>query len=593
MPRNLTLLQIDDDLFEQRRPSPYIDPVSVGSLSKGGIDDWLTSLEFWTWYDRDRPIDLITADIRFNADKTTPLLYDKRVGATSRVEKLDELLIPTGLSHLKPFAAVARAAGRPVGIAIHTADVRGWKARLASTNDAVRTMAYLAAHEIGEVAAILGQLTHLKDKSDDERLEICWKWLGDRTYATFEEAWRPTLQNYREALVRGAFKAGYPTIGDRERTNGLRPGRIIVLPTEWTRMAAWCERMRVEEEATLADRDPGFSFLLADGSHESIFFRSLFADAHLALRNPIDFEVESLPAKCFVIKQCEDAFKLDESGFPLIGAFLSEFKDLKEAYELAVRALDEFPVSRRASLRLGDVLSLTKCGSLCQLARLMAVLFQLIRRDSDLMYTWESAYQVQAWDVDAGGFLPDTFDGDAPSLARVLLSVFYCAKQFVDGFSREELKNLYNELMRNEGEHEVSQITIDCCLGILVSWCRLFFREEDGLYDVSDISPIPEGAVPPVPLMPPKGLLNAHDVRAEEFGPFLRDVFGYGSPRPNDNQIGRFVGEALGVTTKAGREFLTNFVNGSSPPWIKELCRMYAIDKLLWRPSDNWPRALR
>jgi hypothetical protein len=151
----------------------------------------------------------------------------------------------------------------------------------------------------------------------------------------------------------------------------------------------------------------------------------------------------------------------------------------------------------------------------------------------------------------------------------------------------------YNASIRNEGWQTANQKTIECCTRILASWARLFYREEDGVYDLSDSSPIPEGAVPPVPLILPDGFLDEHDIRSQEVGPFLRDVFGYGAPRPNDNQIGRFIAEALGLEPRAGREFLAEFVNGRAPPWIKELCRMYARDRLLWRPSDTWPRALR
>jgi hypothetical protein len=593
MPRNLTLLQIDDDLCHPRRASKFIDPVPVGRSSKHGIDDWLTSITFWIWYDKAQPIDLVTADIRFTADRTTPLLYDKTIGKLDNTEQYEEFLIPTGLSHVKPFAAISRAAGRPMGIAVHTADVRGWKTRLASKNDAVRIMAYLAAHEIGEVAAILGDLTDLEERSEDERLEACWNWLSDRTYGTFDEAWRPALQSYRAGLVRGAFTATSLAAGDQRRSSGIQPGPIIVLPSDWMRMAAWCERMKAKKEAILAEDDPGFSFLLPDGSQQSIFFRSLFADSHLALDSYFDLEVEPLPAKCFETESRENAFKLDEFGHPLIGAFLNEFKQLKDAYELAIAALDGFPVSRQAPVRLGDALSPVKCGSLVHLARFLAILFQVIRRDSDLICAWESAYKLQAWDASTGRFVSETFDGGAPALGRIVLAVYSCAKKFEDGFTCEELMASYNASIRNEGWQIANQKTIECCTRILVSWARLFYREEDGVYDLSDGSPIPEGAVPPVPLVLPDGFLDENDIRSQEVGPFLRDVFGYGAPRPNDNQIGRFIAEALGLDARAGREFLAEFVNGRAPPWIKELCRMYARDRLLWRPSDTWPRALR
>src|ERR1700731_2196757 len=152
MARNLKLLQIDDDLLQPRQASEFIDAVYVGNTDKFGINDWRASIEFWIQFNEDVRIDLVTADIRFTADRTTPLLYDQIFRKGEEPQQSGEFLIPTGLSHLKPFAAIARAGGRPLGVAIHTADVLGWKARRASANAAARVMANLAAHEIGELA---------------------------------------------------------------------------------------------------------------------------------------------------------------------------------------------------------------------------------------------------------------------------------------------------------------------------------------------------------------------------------------------------------------------------------------------------------
>jgi hypothetical protein len=91
----------------------------------------------------------------------------------------------------------------------------------------------------------------------------------------------------------------------------------------------------------------------------------------------------------------------------------------------------------------------------------------------------------------------------------------------------------------------------------------------------------------------PDGLIGASDVRSQETGPFLRDVFRYGGTTPNDNQIGRFVAEALGVETGRGRELPSDFLDGAVPAWIKEICRVYATNKLLWQRADWWPRALK
>jgi hypothetical protein len=596
MPRNLQLLQIDDDLLQPRRPSEFIDPVQIEAAYKYGISDWLASIEFWSKFNENVKIDLVTADIRFTADKTTPLLYDISFQRSEESQQSGEFLIPTGLSHVKPFAAIARAGGRPLGVAIHTADVDGWKARRASPNIAARVMAYLAAQEIGELAAILGDRLDLVDKSKEEVLEACWSWLSRRTYTTFNEAWPRALESYREYLVRKAFRAESSAQKGETGSGELKNGFVIVLPTDWIRLAAWCERMkRAGEGAVLQNDDPGFRFLLRDGSRETISFRSLFADAHLALPYPVDLKSEALPRECFDLKLRESAFKLDDKMRPQIGAFLMEFKDPAEAYKLAVEALDYFPVEARAPKKLGDILTVEKCGSLVQLARLFAILFQVVRRDRSIVEAWENAYERDAWDMTEACFRLEIADSGKPSLKQIVQRVSERVGSFQDGFTTESLLESYNLSLRDCDQARAGRETIECCTRILESLGLVFYREEDKLYDVNEWRPVSE-AIPPVPTILPDGVIEVGDVRSQDTGPFLRDVFGYGSP-PNDNQIGRFIGEALGVeaarAAREGRQFLSEFRDGAAPIWIKEICRIYATDKLLWPRAESWPRALK
>jgi hypothetical protein len=593
MPRNLQLLQIDDDLLQPRCPSEFIDPVQVGTAHKYGISDWLASIDFWSQFTENVKIDLVTADIRFTADKTTPLLYDSSFQRNDESQQSGEFLIPTGLSHVKPFAAIARAGGRPLGVAIHTADVDGWKARRTSSNIAARIMAYLAAQEIGELAAILGDKLDLADKSKEEVLEACWSWLSHRTYTTFSEAWPRALENYRECLVRNAFRAESFAQRGETRSGQVKNGFVIVLPSEWIRLATWCERMkRAGDGAVLQNDDPGFGFLLRDGSRETISFRSLFADAHLTLPNPVDLKSEALPKECFDLEPRESAFKLDGEMRPQIGAFLMEFKDPAEAYKFAIDALEHFPVEARAPKKLGDMLTVEKCGSLVRLARLFAILFQVIRRDRSIVEAWENAYELDAWGITEACFRPEIADSGKPSLRQIVEQVSEVVGSFHDGFTTEALLESYNLSLRNCDQERAGRGTIECCVRVLESLGLVFYREEDKLYDVNEWRPVSK-AIPPVPTVLPEGLIGADDVRCQDTGPFLRDVFGYGSPTPNDNQIGRFIGEALGVGTKEGREFLSEFRSGAAPMWIKEICRIYATDNLLWPRAESWPRALK
>jgi hypothetical protein len=593
MPRNLRLLQIDDDLFQHRQASEFIESVSAGAENKHGINDWQAAIEFWTQFDEGTKVDLVTADIRFTADRTTPLLFDPTLRRGEGPQQSGEFLIPTGLSHLKPFAAVSRAGGRPLGIAIHTADVHGWKVRLTSGNIPGRLMAYLAAHEIGELAAILGHRLDLANKANEDVLEICWGWLSNHTCGTFGEAWPRALQNYRQHLVNHAFTAESLVRKGRAGLGELKSGFVMVLPNEWTRLAAWCEGMkRSEGGAILGNDDPGFAFLLSSRSRERISFKSLFADAHMSLPGSFDLQSDALPTGCFDLEPRNSSFSLDDLGCPQIGAFLMEFRDPAEAYRMAVGALDMFPVEERASIKLGEVLTAETCGSLFRLARFLAILFQVIRRDRSVVESWESAYERYAWDMAGAGFRSDMMDSDAPSLKQVMLGVSECIGSFQDGFTAEAVLDSYNASRRAGQRERASRKTIELCVRILESMGMVFYREEDREYDVNELR-LQSDMTPPVPAMLPDGLIGASDVRSQETGPFLRDVFGYGGTTPNDNQIGRFVAEALGVETRRGRELLSEFRDGAAPTWIKEICRVYATNKLLWQRADWWPRALK
>jgi hypothetical protein len=597
MPRNLRLLQIDDDLLQPRQATEFIESVSIGGERKHGINDWQSAIEFWTQYDESTIVDLITADIRFTADRTTPLLFDPTFRKGEGTQPSGEFLIPTGLSHLKPFAAVSRAGGRPLGIAIHTADVHGWKTRLTSSNIPGRLMAYLAAHEVGEVAAILGHPLEVVDKTNEGVLEACWGWLSNHTCGTFGEAWPRALRSYREHLVSHAFKA--KALLQRGSAGGgdLGSGFVMVLPNEWTRLAAWCERMQhSQDDAVLGHNDPGFAFLLSNRSRERISFRSLFADSHMCLPASTDLQSDPLPSRCFELESGNSSCALDETGYPKIGAFLMEFRDPAEAYRMALEALDSFPVDAKASLKLGEVLTAEKCGSLFRLARLFAILFQLVRRDRSIVESWEGAYERDGWDLAEARFRPEAMAADIPSLKQVVLAVSECVGGFEDGMTAEAVLESYQLSVRTNpresSREKCGRKTIELSLRILESLGVVFFREEDREFDVNELRPL-SNIIPPVPAVLPDGLIEESDVRSQEAGPFLRDVFGYGGAPPNDNQIGRFIAEALGLETKMGREFLADFRDGTAPTWIKEICREYVTSKLLWPRSDSWPRALK
>ena len=102
----------------------------------------------------------------------------------------------------------------------------------------------------------------------------------------------------------------------------------------------------------------------------------------------------------------------------------------------------------------------------------------------------------------------------------------------------EAVLETYHVGGRTDRRKDASRKTIELLLRILESLGMVFYREEDRDFDVNELRPLSK-IIPPVPAMLPDGLIEESDVRSQEAGPFLRDVFGYGGPTPNDNQVGR------------------------------------------------------
>ena len=120
--RNLMALSIDDDsdgsLIKGINPYEF----EFDGIVRWRIDKWATALKLWSRSRVSSAPDLILGDVLFECDKTTP--FARAVSALrGEAETVAiDTPIPTGLSHLKPFAALARASGKPIGIAVKSSN---------------------------------------------------------------------------------------------------------------------------------------------------------------------------------------------------------------------------------------------------------------------------------------------------------------------------------------------------------------------------------------------------------------------------------------------------------------------------------------
>jgi hypothetical protein len=581
MPRYLRLLQIDDDITDpvlanavknKKRIAPFIDPVPipVDGVDHVGISTWSSAVAFWAQFDpikHDLP-DLITSDIRFR-DATSPLgsIHNKP-------------LLPTGFSHFKPFAAMSKITGRPIGYSVHTAERNYWRGllELPSTGPEQRTLALLAAHEAAELAAILGELpTH----SPSERLEIGLKWLADVNTHTedFGTAWRAALVSYRKDLL-----------------HKLKSGRVVMLPSDWAALRNWCERMASSPEPVSADI--GFAFVAA-GKREDISMRSLFADVVGRKGGEFGFEYDSLPAHCFALMEMGDAAALDSRQFPRIGALVQAARFGHDIYAEVMKCLDAYPIAD-----LADGVKLSKFqpddGPLHygDTTLAVAIVFQILRRDWMRRNLWNDVYNRYAWDHDKADF-SDRIDESASLRVRVHQLDRHLATYFdgIDFTAAQIGDSVAVKKGRERPEWQLAFAKVDSTnvlLEILADLGAVHIVATEGkvpVYDYDgsrDLSPLPS-----IPSSTRTRLLAKHPLAALlqlDDPRFIRKIFHMGG---DDHAWRRKIAAGFGLAEeKLGSALFEAIIDGSGgPSWVKTLARQYARD-LGW-PEEDWPRMLR
>lgn len=586
-PRRLTVLWIDDRIPRTGHvpDSPNEEPGSpprglelfrfeVDGVSHNGIYDWLSALRFWQHYAGTRPIDLIAADVRFDFDGTSPI---PAMGGPRD--------IPTGLSHLKPFAAIASAAGMPLGIGIHTADPALWR-RLATTGGAAdKAMGLLAAHEIGEVAAILGRADGLSELPPEARVQWCWDWLEEHAVFKFQDACRAAVRDYRERIVRSA------------RVGGAMPPKLLVMPSRWMVLAEWCEAMR-KAPAPMGPEGVGVPFTLADGTEDAVWMRSIFSDV-----TAVNIEKNALPARSYEFPASgagegdavgpaagEEPWTLDGDGLPRIGAFVHALGDVHDIVELAWNALAAFPV------RLGDPGEGRLAHSLVdvlgdkgnqKLARGLAVLFQILRRDYINQDEWAHAIRDYAWDHRKVRFLPRRAEGD--SLWDRLVQLLVLMRGREDSFYLEEAFG-------------GAKWADDSIPDPIPGWMRWHVEQ---LVAAGVLAPADDGAyrlvrkrltkAPPFPLALPA----ADFFVGQDLAKYLMQSLGFSKaygPGRSDGFAGhtRCVAGTFGAEAKESpADFIKAFVDGRAPMWLKLICRDVVATKLNWSDRESWPVSIR
>ena len=582
-PRALRVLRIDDRLpmrsrFIASSPAMVADrppagleliTFEVGENAYRGIGNWESALVFWESYTRDLDPDLVVADVRFDRDKSSPL----RLGD-------GPIDIPTGLCHLKPFAAVARAGGRPLGIGLHTADPGIWD-DLAKKDDAgYRAMGLLASHEAGELAAILGDSPFPLDPSPRKRIEWGWAWLDHRTRGSFRDACCTAVRDYRRRLLLSARELG-----------------LHVNPTAYRRLVEWCQRMQ-DNGGTLGNLDPGLELVSErTGGRESLSWLSLYSDV-----SAIELASSPLPRKCFDVGPVEpgsagisEAWELDASGLPRIGALVFALGYQSRSAETAWQvAASTFPVvlspSKRLSANLGS--SIPRSGE-GVLHRGLAVLVQLLRRDKHNNDEWQRLFHFAEWSPRQLCFDLDSV-GSQATLSSILSTIVaeFSSHGGEHGIELDqvlvdtEIQFLEGALRRNRQNEWSLAEWFERHLKLLEEF-QLIRREND--FDLTVL----QQAVP-ASVRLPDALPDRRFVVGSNQKKYLMETLGYSKrhgPASGDNWHGvaRIVNAAFGRPLDEVLELLAEY---DSPRWVSDVLAHCAEEYLDWRDRLTWPRYL-
>ncbi len=584
-PRNLRVLRIDDVHFDLRRGTEaagaeVIDALPAplesfhcedGAAGIATINSWSTALRLWSRLQAQEVPDLVLADVIFAGDESTPLV---RVPGFKGYPRL----IPTGISHLKPFAALARARERPLGIGIHTRNASVW----ADAWGDGHPMGALAAHEIGEVAAILGDL--LEDESIEGRVELCWDWLKGRSRDDFPTALRIAMRDYRRRLV----EAGNPSL--REGVSG--PPRALVMPQDWVRLDAWVDR-RSRGEAAPIEADRSLPVLYSDGSRDLLRIASLFGEVK-------DIESRDLPPRCFERPgpagrgATSEPWSLDDDGNPQIGRFIASLGRTATAYLNAATLVERFPLVHPEGQGLEcTLLKEAEDYPDSMLVAGLAILFQVLKWEHRKFGAWREGLRREGWSFSRKRLT--TPPASSLTLAEALFRLAHSARRFGGSpFLRGDVPQgegadlFRSKAADNDGVRWHFDRLVDA--GVLA------FHPVDETYENVLSRRFSIDELPSPPLLP----VGFFEDELGELRSVLRDSLGFGARYgPNRADNDQMIGKRLAVAFcdsadgNLGRELLDRILGGYGPPWLLELLRRYASDRLEWGEGRTWPRWLQ
>jgi hypothetical protein len=644
-PRKLRLLIVDDELRPSLTGYMIPDLLSLWYPGEGipGITSWQAAIQFWKSFQGGVIPDLVVADVRFVNDDTSPL---------SRLFKYPEVNnIPTGLSHLKTFAVLARALRLPLGVGIRTMDPSLWRKQIESSKYEDKAMGLLAAHEAGELASILGDELQLGSFEDCQHIDTCLEWLRNRSGTIFELGLKMALRDYRRRLFLLLTSPGV--------------SNVFVRPSHYAELMGWCHRMEADPQPLAARNDFGLELTYHNGKRDVISLASLFSDYdRIATRalDPSSFTVEG--ENSLNRSNVKEPWKLDDSGRPAIGAFLKPLGSLHAALNDAAEALREYQISYPLpdTYKPPTLAAIKKRSRHSSLTAALAILLQYVRIAQRKVEEWEDRFGVYAWEPEKLNFISDPPSPDH-SLLQVLQDLTLLISTTVaagDEFTIDDIFELRYERQRRAGEEIDEARWVREVLITLsgegrpeirsgnwirirtdrseqnndwVKWhferlvdARVLAHRRTGCEDYyvlrvdwrqNRLRSTPPPAPPGFPRVvsarqrlqaPCRCKKNGEEKNGSPDYPtsiqWLKVSLGYNC-YTDYNSVERELGAAFGfianndeagqeleksaLKAKAGRVILNEIEKGELPFFLAEICREYATQYLKW-PREKWPK---
>lgn len=574
-PRRLRVLIIDDDLplskeIDETVPRSHVPPDTIKVF--GTIPSWKSALQFWLSYKDNAGPDLVVADVRFEKDATSPL---QTILAKSGNR------LPTGLSHLKPLVALARATGHIVGVGIYTKWPDCWESMVQPERSLPdQIMGRLAAHEIGEIAAILGD-DCLADPSAEDSLHPYWEWLRQNTGNEFKIALGIALCNYRRRLL---ALAAFPP--DKNSS-------VLMMPDDYVAVMDWCARMEANPQPLDDRNDYGLTLTYRDGGQVCISLASIFSDVE-------DITTRPMEKSCFqrsseMPSPSKEPFKLNDNGKPRIGEFLERFDTLNVIYEKAARYVYSFPDSPgvKPDVRLPDFTEEI-------LVRGFIAVFQLLRLEKVRIDRWDDLCRNHVFDPSKGEFTDINEVESAYSLSQRLTQVIGVIRSLqntlgVESFHPDEVFNKDSPI---EWIRDVS--AKDKAKG---RWylerledARILKHAPNGEYTLISKGRYVDAL--PIPPTLPNGKTVDSYLDLPSIKEWLKQSLGFEGDAHGLNRLFYFAfvqrgADTPGEKSRAGGEFLNQLLAGKGPTWLLKMLERFAENDLQWHDKKTWPSWLR